>query len=271
MTRSERAALAREIAAALPPTGGAKVSSCGCPGESRASRSVAATDASLAGMLDQALPDTAACGKEAKQFLTASTARGFRSICVQSKWAALAVRMLRGCPSKVAAFIGFPQATALTPTKCMEAQVLLRLGVQELTMVADIGALRSGDLDAAYIDIQAVARLAACQGAAVNVFLELPLLSHRRKAEACVVAKLAGASSVIASTGFGGSDADINDVRLMRQVVGEEMDVVAAGGVHSAAAVRAMRAAGAVRVYTSHGLEIVGDKSPGENRRPVHG
>ncbi len=222
-------------------------------------------------MLDQALPDSAACGKEAKQFLTASAALGFRSICVQSKWAALAVRMLRGCPSKVAAFIGFPQATALTPTKCMEAQVLLRLGVQELTMVADIGALRSGDLDAAYIDIQAVSQLAACQGAGVNVFLELPLLSHRRKAEACVVAKLAGASSVVAATGFGGCDADVNDIRLMRQVVGEEMDVVAAGGVHSAAAVQAMRAAGAVRVYTSHGLEIVGPRPRARNGGQAHG
>lgn len=256
MTDRERIALAREIAAAVATKAGA--SSCGCGTGFGIASQPESPDGALAPMLDQALPDTAACASEAEQFLAASSVIGFRSICVQPKWASLAVRMLRASKSRVAGFIGFPQATALTPTKCLEAQLLLRIGVHELTMVADIGALRSGDLDAAYIDIKAVAQVSACRGVGLNVFLELPLLSGRRKLEACAVAKLAGASSIISATGFGDSNAEAADIELMRQAVGGELEIVAAGGVHSAASVRAMRSAGATRVYTSHGLEIVG-------------
>ena len=254
MTDRQRIAFAREIADAVARRPRAPSCACDTGTTSRAP----APDRTLAPMLDQALPDTAACAAEAERFLSASAAVGFRSICVQPKWAALAVRMLRGSRSRTAAFIGFPQATSLTPTKCLEAQLLLRIGVRELTMVADIGALRSGDLDAAYIDIQAVAQVAACRGAGLNVFLELPLLSGRRKLEACAVAKLAGASSIISATGFGDSQASAADIEVMRQAVGGTMEIVAAGGVHAAASVHAMRAAGAARVYTSHGLEIVG-------------
>ena len=212
----------------------------------------------LAPVLDQALPMPSASLEEVTEFLSASRDAGFRSVCVQPVWAALAARMLRKSTTCAAAFIGFPQSTALTPTKCLEAELLLRNGIRELTMMADIGALRSGDLDAAYIDIKAVARVAACRDARLNVFLELPLLDERRKLEACVVAKLAGAAAVLSATGFDDSNAEPADIGLMRHVVGGELDVVAAGGVHSAAEVRRMLAAGADRVCTSYGLAIVG-------------
>lgn len=252
--------MARDLALAIGT--GTKDYQCDC-GPSSVAVPAAPVEAEppargLAPVLDQALPLPSATLQEVTDFLTASRDVGFRSVCVQPVWAALAVRMLRGSATRAAAFIGFPQATALTPTKCLEAELLLRNGIKELTMMADIGALRSGDLDAVYIDIKAVAGVAACRDARLNVFLELPLLDERRKLEACVVAKLAGAAAVMSATGFNESNAEPADIGLMSHVVGGELDVVAAGGVHSAAAVRRMLAAGAHRVCTSHGLEIVG-------------
>ncbi len=253
MTDRERVALAREIA--LAARNGVTAHSCACDsGSSSASLAVSAPVPASA--LDHALPQPSASSSEARRFLSSSRDAGFRSVCVQPPLAALAVRMLRGSKTRVGSFIGFPQSSALTPTKCLEAQLLLTIGVRELTIVADIGALRSGDLDAAFIDIRAVAEVAACRDAKLNVFLELPLLSARRKVEACVVAKLAGASAVLSATGFNRSNAEPADIELMCSAVGGELDVVAAGGVHSASAARQMLAAGAARVCTSHGLEI---------------
>lgn len=253
MTDRERVALAREIA--LAARNGATAHACSCSGDSP-SKGPAAPAPILASVLDQALPQPSASSSEARQFLSASRDAGFRSVCVQPPVAAMAVRTLHGSETLVGSFIGFPHCTALTPTKCLEAELLLRIGVRELTMVADMGALRSGDLDAAYIDIRAVAQVAACREATLNVFLELPLLSDRRKVEACVVAKLAGASAVLSATGFEGSNAEPADIELMCRAVGGALDVVAAGGVHTASAARRMLAAGATRVCTSHGLEI---------------
>lgn len=255
MTERERVALAHEIAMAT--RNGAPALHCACPGDaSLASKTLAASVPASA--LDQALPQPSSTSSEARRFLSLSRDAGFRSVCVQPPLAALAVRMLHGSGTKVGSFIGFPSSSALTPAKCLEAQLLLRIGVRELTMIADVGALRSGDLDAAYIDIREVSKIAACRNAKLNVFLELPLLSGRRKVEACVVAKLAGASAVLSATGFDDCNAEPADIELMRGAVGGDLAIVAAGGVHTAATASRMLGAGATRVCTSHGLEIAG-------------
>ena len=265
MTDRERFAVAREIA--LAARNGVASHSCACNGDSAATIETVAGPVP-ASVLDQALPEPSASQAEARRFLASSRDAGFRSVCVQPPLAAMAVRMLHRSETRVGSFIGFPSSGALTPTKCTEAQLLLRIGVRELTMLADIGALRSGDLDAAYIDIREVAKVAACMRAKLNVFLELPLLNARRKVEACVVAKLAGASAVLSATGFNGSNAEPTDIELMCSAVGGDLDIVAAGGVHTAAGASRMLAAGATRVCTSHGLQVAGI---GANHTPGQG
>lgn len=255
MTDRERVALAREIA--LATRSGEAVYSCACsPDSALAGETIFASVPPT--VVDQALPEPSASSVEARRFLSASRDAGFRSVCVQPSLAAVAVRMLHGSETQVGSFIGFPSSSALTPAKCLEAQLLLRIGVRELTMVADIGALRSGDLDAAYIDIREVAKVATCMDAKLNVFLELPLLTARRKVEACAVAKLAGAGAVLSATGFDKSNAEAADIELMKRAVGGDLEVVAAGGVHTVEMARRMLSAGATRVCTSHGLQIAG-------------
>ncbi len=250
MTQRERAALAGEIAAAVQS--GEAPHSCSCGSGGGPPVVPEAPWNGLAGRLDLCLTGPGTARPEVEEFLAAARSARVRSACVPPRWLALAVRALQDRPTKVASLVGYPSGTSLTPAKCSEAECLLRMGADELWMVADIGGLRSGDLDSAYIDIKAVADVAACRAVPVNVVLELPLLRGRQRVEACVVAKLAGAAAVVSATGCGGSLADASHVELMRRTVGGDLDIVAAGGIRTAAAANRMLAAGATRVGASH-------------------
>jgi deoxyribose-phosphate aldolase len=131
------------------------------------------------------------------------------------------------------------------------------VGGQEIDMVLNIGALRGGDLETVKQDIQAVAAESHSAGAIVKVILETALLDDRQKAVACALAKMAGADFVKTSTGFGPAGATAQDVALMRRVVGAEMGVKAAGGIRTLEDLRRMTAAGANRIGTSAGVQII--------------
>lgn len=252
MTEQQRAALANEIARAVTARDGSHA--CGCDPEP--------TSESLsgpvpgAGQIDQALRDPGASLTEVEQFLAASLGVGFRSVWVQPRWASIAVRTLRTSETKVGSFVGYPHGAALTPVKCWEAETLLRLGVDEITMVADLASLRSRDLDAAYIDIRAVANVTSCREAHLNVILELPRLSDRQKIEACAVATLAGAQGVASTGRFGDALESLDDIALMRRTVGDDTEVIAVGSVNAAASAARALEAGADRILTVDGLQV---------------
>ncbi len=259
MTHQERVRLAQEIALSVAPDGVAHVCGCGVSPESTVSAVAPVIEQPSAvppGSIDYALLLAEANSMEVKRFVSSAAAADFRSVCLQPRWASLAVRMLQGSETIVASLIGYPYGTALTPTKCVEAETLLRLGVQELSMVADIGAIRSGDLDAAFTDIRAVANVAHCRGAHLNVILNLPSLEEHQKIEACVVAKLAGAHSAVSATACDGLKMEAADIRLMRRTVGGDLDVVAAGEIHTIDDARRALQAGASRILTNHSLGI---------------
>lgn len=253
MTDVERAGLAREIARAVSGAESGHACACGVPGDSVPEVSLAN---GLAHSLDLSLSRPDLTRAEVERSLVAARGAQFRSVCVQPRWAALAVRMLAGVRSRVASYVGYPHGATLTPAKCAEAELLLRLGVHELWMVADIGALRAGDLDAAFIDIRAVAQVAACRQALLNVILELPLLSKRQGVEACVVAKLAGAAAAASATGTCAKPTEPRHIELMRQTVGDDLDVVGSGGIETVSAAQSLLAAGASRVESSRALEF---------------
>ena len=124
-------------------------------------------------------------------------------------------------------------------------------------MVLNVGALRSGDLDTVKHDIQALAETCHEASAIVKVILETVLLDDHQKAVACTLARMAGADFVKTSTGFGPAGATTHDVALMRQVVGPEMGVKAAGGIRTLEDFRQMVAAGANRIGASSSVAIV--------------
>jgi deoxyribose-phosphate aldolase len=176
---------------------------------------------------------------------------------VNPYWVPLVSAELAGSPVKVCTVVGFPLGATSTEAKVAETAAALRSGAQEIDMVINVGALRSGDHDAVKMDIQEVVRVSHSARAIVKVILETALLDDNQKAVACTLAKLAGADFVKTSTGFGPSGATAHDVALMREVVGPLMGVKASGGIRTLSDLRTMTAAGASRIGASASVKIV--------------
>lgn len=191
----------------------------------------------------------ALCG-EARRF-------GFASVCINPYWVPTATEELAGSAVKVCTVVGFPLGATTTRVKMAETEEAVRSGAQEIDMVINVGALRSGDYDAARADIQGVVEVAHRGGALVKTILETALLDDNQKAIACTLAKLAGADFVKTSTGFGPAGATVHDVALMRLTVGPAMGVKAAGGIRTLEDLRRMVEAGATRIGASASVKIV--------------
>lgn len=188
--------------------------------------------------------------REAEQY-------GFACAMVNPAYAAQCVAALRNSRAKVGVVIGFPLGATLTSAKRQEAEDVLCLGVDEIDMVMNVGALKSGDRGKVEADIRGVVEVGHAAGAIVKVILETCLLSDDEKKVACELALAAGADFVKTSTGFGKGGATVEDVSLMRAVVGNRAGVKAAGGIRTAADVAAMLKAGADRIGASAGVAIV--------------
>ena len=211
----------------------------------------------IAGLIDHTLlrPDTTE--RDIVTLCQEARQHSFAAVCVHPAWVARAVRELRGSKVKTAAVIGFPHGATVTPAKCAETEQVLKLGAVEIDVVAQIGALKAGDLDAVYSDLRPLVDLAHSAGAVVKAILEMGCLGEEQKIHGCVLAKLAGADFVKTSTGFGPPGATVSDVALARRVVGAETGIKAAGGIRSFEDFRAMMAAGATRIGASAGVEIL--------------
>jgi deoxyribose-phosphate aldolase len=181
----------------------------------------------------------------------------FASVCVNACWIALAAAGLRGTPVKVCTVIGFPLGATLTGVKRFEAGEALRLGAAEIDMVMNVGAMKSGDRARVEADVRGVAEVVHAGGGLLKVILENVLLTREEKIAACEICVAAGAEFVKTSTGFASGGATADDVALMRSTVGDRAGVKAAGGIRTAADLRALVAAGANRVGASASVVIV--------------
>ena len=181
----------------------------------------------------------------------------FASVCVNPTWVSLAAQMLRGTPVKVCTVIGFPLGATLTSVKRYESAEVLRLGAQEVDMVMNVGAMKSGDRARVAADIRGVCEMVHGGGGHLKVILENVLLTREEKVSACEICVAAQADFVKTSTGFSSGGATVEDVALMRATVGNHAGVKAAGCIRTAADLKAMVAAGANRVGASASLAIL--------------
>ena len=209
----------------------------------------------LAARIDHTLLLPGATAAEVRALCDEARRFGFAAVCVTSSRVALAAACLRGSGVLVAAVVGFPHGSALAEAKACEARLAVRLGAGEIDMVANLGALADGDWAAVHDDVRAV--VDAAGGRPVKVILETGALTQEQKIAGAVLARLAGAAFVKTSTGFGPGGATVVDVRLLRRVVGPAMGVKASGGIRTAAQARALLDAGATRIGTSSGVEMV--------------
>ncbi len=182
---------------------------------------------------------------------------GFYAVCVNPYRVKDAREFLRNTDIKVASVVGFPLGATFTETKVQEALMAVHNGADEIDMVMNIGAMKDGDYDTVERDIREVVEAVHPMGVKVKVIIETCYLTDEEKRKACELAKSAGADFVKTSTGFGSAGARVEDVRLMRSVVGSDMGVKAAGGIHSAREAVAMIEAGASRIGASRSVDII--------------
>jgi deoxyribose-phosphate aldolase len=182
---------------------------------------------------------------------------GFAAVCVQPAYVELAAKQLAGSPVKVATVVGFPHGATLASAKAFEAAETARLGATEVDMVINIGQLKAGNRQYVEDDIRAVAEASHKNGAILKVIFENCLLTREEKIAACELSVKAGADFVKTSTGFSTGGATVEDVALMRSVVGPKIGVKAAGGIRVAADAIAMLNAGASRIGASASVAIV--------------
>ena len=181
----------------------------------------------------------------------------FASVCINPVYIPLACGLMKDAPEAICSVVAFPLGAVLPEIKVYETLACLSAGAAEIDMVINIGALKSEAFGLIMNEIQAVAQTAHNQGAMIKVILETALLTRREKILACLLSKAAGADFVKTSTGFGTGGATVEDVELMRRVVGADMGVKAAGGIRTCEDLKRMVEAGATRIGTSAGVAIV--------------
>ncbi|MBF0363345.1 MAG: deoxyribose-phosphate aldolase [Oligoflexia bacterium] len=212
----------------------------------------------LAKMIDHTLLKPEATRDELIKVCEEARKYCFATVCVNSSNIPLVSELLAGSTVKPIAVVGFPLGAATASSKAYESREAIMAGAREIDMVVNIGALKSKDYKVVLYDIIAVVE--ASHPYPVKVILESGGLTHDEKVAACVLAKAAGAAFVKTSTGFGKGGATVEDIALMREIVGPTLGVKASGGVRSREDALAMVAAGASRIGASSSVAIVTGK-----------
>jgi deoxyribose-phosphate aldolase len=211
----------------------------------------------IAGWIDHTLLKPDATASQIRQLCQEAMEHHFASVCINPAYVPLACGMLRHAKEKVCTVIGFPLGAVLPEYKVFETLSSVNAGASEIDMVINIGALKSEAYGLILNEILAVTGTAHNQGAIVKVIIETCFLTRREKIIACLVSQAAGADFVKTSTGFGTQGATVEDVELMRRVIGPQMGIKAAGGIRSYADAVAMIKAGATRLGASAGVKIL--------------
>jgi len=209
----------------------------------------------LARYIDHTLLKPDATRDEIKQLCEDARRYHFASVCVNTTWAPLCKSLLASSGVMVCSVVGFPLGAMAPAAKAFEAREAVRAGADEIDMVINIGALKSRDYTLVLDDIRKVVE--AARPAKVKVILETGALTLEEKIVGITLAKIAGAHFVKTSTGFGPGGATVEDVALMRKLVGDEMGVKASGGVRTQEDAKRMVAAGADRIGASASVAIV--------------
>lgn len=212
----------------------------------------------IAPYIDHTLLKPDATLKQIERLCTEAMEYGFASVCVNPGWVEDCQRFLAGSKVNICAVVGFPLGSSLPEVKSCEASLAIADGAREIDMVINIGALKSCLPARVEDDIAMVRR--ATPDAVLKVIIETCLLTDSEKKMACHFAKNCGADFVKTSTGFSTGGATINDVILMRSVVGETMGVKASGGIKDLKTALAMIGHGANRLGCSAGVAIVNEE-----------
>lgn len=209
----------------------------------------------LAKMIDHTILKPEATKKEIEKLCSEALEYNFASVCVNPTRVKEAYEILKDSDVKVCTVIGFPLGATTTNVKVFETKDAIENGATEVDMVINIGRLKEKDYDFVKEDIKCV--VDAAKGKALTkVIIETCLLTDEEKVVACKLAKEAGADFVKTSTGFSTGGALKEDIKLMRETVGQELGVKASGGVRTLEDAEAMIENGATRIGASASIKI---------------
>ena len=209
----------------------------------------------LARYIDHTLLKSEASLADIEKLCAEARDHNFYAVCVNGSWVTQARHFLDGCDVKVATVVGFPLGATDSDTKRFETEAAIDNDAQEIDVVINIGRLKGGDDKYILRELRDVVEAAAERP--VKVIIETCLLTNAEKIRACRIVLEAGAQFVKTSTGFSTGGATVEDVKLLREIVGEKFGVEAAGGIRDTATALAMIEAGATRLGTSSGVAIV--------------
>jgi deoxyribose-phosphate aldolase len=209
----------------------------------------------IASLIDHTLLKANATEEEIIKLCEEAKEYGFASVCVNPVYVNLCKQLLKGTNVKVCTVVGFPLGATTSNVKAFEAKEAVANGADEIDMVINIGALKSGEYQLVLNDIKAVRE--ATRGKILKVIIETAYLTKEEKIKACELAKQAGADFVKTSTGFAPTGATVEDVALIKSVVGPKIGVKASGGIRTLEDALKMVKAGATRIGTSASVAIV--------------
>lgn len=217
-------------------------------------------DRELASIIDHTLLNPEATREDFDRLVEEAKKYHFRSVCVHSSNVEYVAKLLNGSDVIPIAVVGFPHGQMTAVAKAFEAHdAIVNRGAQEIDMVINISALKSKHYSMVLDDIQQVVR--ACEGKPVKVILETASLTEIEKICGCCLAKAAGARFIKTSTGTIEGGATVEDVKLIREVVGDELLIKASGGIKTREFAHQLMETGASRIGTSHSVELVTGKS----------
>lgn len=205
--------------------------------------------------IDHTLLKPEATEKEVRTYCKEALDHGFASVVVNSNHLALVVKLLKNTPVQAVAVVGFPLGAMAAEVKAFEAHYCGQMGADEIDMVMDIGALKSKNYTQVQRDIQGV--IEASKPARVKVILETSLLTDQEKCIACDLSVSCGASYVKTSTGFSSSGATLEDIRLIKAHIRDQIFIKASGGIVTSKDAKALVDAGADRLGIGDGKRII--------------
>ena len=179
----------------------------------------------------------------------------FASVCINPVYVSYAKSILKDENPKICSVVGFPLGADSEEMKYAEARFLIFQGVDEIDMVMNIPFLKERKLDLVKNETKKVVK--AADGNCVKVIIETSLLNQDEKALACNIVMESGAAFVKTSTGFSSSGATLEDVRLIKKLVGDRVGIKASGGIKTKNEALKLIEAGATRIGTSRGVEII--------------
>ncbi len=217
------------------------------------------TKSELAKYMDHTLLKADATAEQIDRVAAEARELNTASVCVNGYWVPRVAAALEGTDVMTCAVIGFPLGAMSTAAKAAETADVVAAGAREVDMVINIGELKAGNDDVVRADIAAVTEAAHAGGAHLKVIIECCLLTEEEKVRASRLTVEGGADFVKTSTGFSTGGATVEDVRLMRETVGPDFGVKAAGGIRTLADAEAMIEAGANRLGVSASIAILSE------------